>query len=79
MDPVVAAIYAQGREVGVAVLAPRARSGKGDAARRSLQIWQFLEEEGFVWTQSVLTAQAVQHVYLADTLMPAEQRRLQQA
>jgi hypothetical protein len=79
MDPVVAAVFAHGREVGVAVLAPRARSGRADAARRQLSIWQFIEEEGFVWTQSVLTAHAVQHVYAADTLTPAELRRLKQA
>ena len=82
-DAVVAAVViassGAGRNMGVAVLAPRARKSRSDRAQRTMTLLQFADEDGFVWLQSLLQAHGVSHLYVSDNTSPNDVARLRLA
>jgi hypothetical protein len=78
--PTVAAVYtshAAGiRTVGVAILAARARVAQGDTKSRSLDLYQFIDDEQSTWLQRLLHSSQLATVYVADSLPEPEMRKL---
>ena len=80
-DVTIAAVFVsltEGRQVGVAVLAPRPRKSRADRKTRALTLYQFHDEDGYLWLHSLLNCLNVAHVYLSDAAPPGEMKRLKQ-